>query len=472
MTTEGTYPFVVGGVSSWCDLLVRGISEIDWQVLPIAAADRSRAPLFEVPSNVTLLDPIELWSNTLPPHRPALRRAKPRPGLAARLVHGVLEWEGDPDELVRTLVWCRLHPASLRPTFRSERTWTEFLASLRGVIEYGPGGRAAPKMDTYEAARLYQTIYWLARTAASPTPETDLLVSTAAGWAALPALVHRAIRRTPLILVEHGVYVREAYLANLDADRYGGRFFATRIARGLARAAYAGADVVTPVTDSHAIWERTFAVDPSRIRVVYNGVTIPEHVTPPPRTSTVVSVGRVDPLKDVHTMLRVAAEVTRRMPEARFLHYGPIPEGRRAYGRSCEELHRRLGLGERFRFMGSTSDPHGAVRDADVVLMTSISEGFPLSILEAMAQARPVVATDVGGVADAVKGCGVLAPAGAVYALALGTCTLLRDPALARTLGLRGYRRVARAFTKHACLDRYRALFEELAADRTVARVA
>jgi glycosyltransferase involved in cell wall biosynthesis len=224
------------------------------------------------------------------------------------------------------------------------------------------------------------------------------------------------------------------------------------------------------VTDNHRHWERSLGVGPDRIRVIPNGVSVPDRIDPAPRTATVVSVGRVDPLKDLLTMLRVAEEVTRRMPETRFLHYGPVPEGRAAYGEACRELHARLGLGDRFRFMGSTTDPHGAVRDADVVLMTSISEGFPLSILEAMAQGRPVVSTEVGGVADALTGCGVLAPAGDVYALSLAVCTLVRDPDLAESLGRRGFDRVRRRFTKEACLEGYRRLFAELATpDRMVA---
>ena len=100
------------------------------------------------------------------------------------------------------------------------------------------------------------------------------------------------------------------------------------------------------------------------------------------------------------------------MPDAQFLHYGPVTDGEEAYGRSCLALHEQLGLGDRFRFMGRTTDPNGVVRDADVVLMTSISEGLPMSILEAMGQGRPVVSTGVGGVPDVVKGCGVVTPPG------------------------------------------------------------
>ena len=66
--------------------------------------------------------------------------------------------------------------------------------------------------DAIEAARLYQALYWVARTAAVPTPPCDLLHVTAAGWAAIPAIVHKALHGTPMLLTEHGVYVREAYL--------------------------------------------------------------------------------------------------------------------------------------------------------------------------------------------------------------------------------------------------------------------
>ena len=118
-------------------------------------------------------------------------------------------------------------------------------------------------------------------------------------------------------------------------------------------------------------------------------------------------------------MLRVAEETLRHVPDAQFLHYGPVTDGEEAYGRSCRALHEQLGLGDRFRFMGRTTDPNGVVRDADVVLMTSISEGLPMSILEAMGQGRPVVSTGVGGVPDVVKGCGVVTPPGDVHGLAM-----------------------------------------------------
>jgi glycosyltransferase involved in cell wall biosynthesis len=98
-----------------------------------------------------------------------------------------------------------------------------------------------------------------------------------------------------------------------------------------------------------------------------------------------------------------------------------------------------------------------------VVLMTSISEGLPMSILEAMAQARPVVATAVGGVPEVLRGCGIVQPPGDVHAIATGVATLLRDPELAARLGQRGFERVHRMYTQTACVDGYRDLLSSLA---------
>ena len=105
-----------------------------------------------------------------------------------------------------------------------------------------------------------------------------------------------------MLLVEHGVYVREAYLAAARApDPAGARWGATRLARGLARAAYAAADVVACVSEANARWERGLGVDPDRSASCTTAWASPSAPKPAPRTRTIVSVGRIDPLKDVHT---------------------------------------------------------------------------------------------------------------------------------------------------------------------------
>jgi glycosyltransferase involved in cell wall biosynthesis len=271
--------------------------------------------------------------------------------------------------------------------------------------------------------------------------------------------VHKALHGTPILLTEHGVYVRESYLAAARSrSAPGERFVATRLARGLALAAYAAADVVAPVSEANAKWAIEMGVDPAKVQVIHNGISEPEHPRALPASATVVAIGRVDPLKDVHTMLRVAVEVLERLPHAQFLLYGPASSEQEAYARSCYDLHAQLGLGERFKFMGSTRDVNGALQAADMLLMTSISEGLPMGILEALAQGRPVVATSVGGVPEVLRGCGIVAPPHDVHGLAVATTTVLSNPALASRLGQRGHQRIARRFTKETCLGGYREL--------------
>ena len=466
MTTEGTYPYAVGGVSSWCDLLIGGLPEFDWQILPIMAGDHTHSAIFQLPPHAAIVGQIELWSEQLPRPRWVARADRgTRESLPSELVRTLIGWEGSHDDLVDVLVRCRQKPNDVRRAFRGARAWGGFLSALEDVLaESHPDAGPSPQLDAVEAARLYQTVYWIARAAGIPTPQTDLLHVTAAGWAVIPALVHKHLYGTDLLLTEHGVYVREAYLAAARSpSSQGDRFLTSRLARGLSRAAYAAADVVAPVTEANATWERGLGVDPQKICVIQNGIDAPATYSSPPGNLKVVSVGRIDPLKDVQTMLRVAVEVGRRVPGVRFEYWGPPTQGQETYARACEQLATRLGADECFEFMGRTSDPHGVVRDADVVLMTSISEGLPMSILEAMAQARPVVATAVGGVPEVLRGCGIVQPPGDVHAIATGVATLLRDPELAARLGQRGFERVHRMYTQTACVDGYRDLLSSLA---------
>ncbi len=83
LTTEGTYPFIHGGVSTWCDVLVNGLTDVRWQVLPITAGGVRRSALYDIGPNVEVVSHLELWSESVHPWNP-LRRSADLDDLPAR----------------------------------------------------------------------------------------------------------------------------------------------------------------------------------------------------------------------------------------------------------------------------------------------------------------------------------------------------------------------------------------------------
>ena len=164
-------------------------------------------------------------------------------------------------------------------------------------------------------------------------------------------------------------------------------------------------------------------------------------------------------VKDHPTFLRAARRVREAVPEAAFVLAG---EGELTG--AVRELAARLGLGDHVFFVGRCAHVGALLAVSDVCVLSSAAEGFSNAILEYMAAARPVVATDVGGAREAVvEGeTGHLVAAGDDAALAARIVALLKDPARAREMGERGRRRVAEQFSCAAQLERTEALYERL----------
>jgi len=126
-----------------------------------------------------------------------------------------------------------------------------------------------------------------------------------------------------------------------------------------------------------------------------------------------------------------------------------------------EACARRAGLGDRLRLLGFRSDLARIYAALDVVVLPSHSEGMPLAALEAMAAARPVVASQVGGLPEVVVDgeTGLLFPPGNRRALVEALGALLADPGRRRRLGLSGRRRYEERFTLARMADAYAAIY-------------
>jgi len=170
-----------------------------------------------------------------------------------------------------------------------------------------------------------------------------------------------------------------------------------------------------------------------RLHTIHNGVhdVGPElRAVPGSKPVRIVSVARLEPPKDPSTLLHALATLRTLDWELDMVGGGPSePRARR--------LAVALGVADRIRWLGYQPDPARALAGASVFVLSSRSEGFPRSVLEAMRAGLPVVASDVGGVGEAVSGdySGLLVAPGNAQALALGLRKLLEDPAIRQRFG-------------------------------------
>jgi len=216
------------------------------------------------------------------------------------------------------------------------------------------------------------------------------------------------------------------------------------------------------------------ALGKQKARVVYDAVEIPNGVGNPeqsvraelniPAGSPVIGmVARVSPQKDYFTLAAAAREVLAKHPEARFLVVGDhslVDLNRRHYGEVTEKL-RELGIADRVLFTGHRDDVPRLISGMDVCVLSTHREGFPLSILECMAMAKPVVATEVGGIPEVIQvGVnGFLHPHGDSKKLAEILISMIEDPEKTRQMGLAAREHVRRDYALAKYVDEMSAAY-------------
>jgi glycosyltransferase involved in cell wall biosynthesis len=174
---------------------------------------------------------------------------------------------------------------------------------------------------------------------------------------------------------------------------------------------------------------------------------------------TVGVVANLSPVKDHATLLRAVALLAPRWPQ---LHVVLVGDGE--CRPALESLARALGLERRVHFAGLRHNEPNLHHLFSISVLCSLSEGFPNSIVEAMAAARPVVATDVGGVADAVEHgeTGLLVPPSNPERLAAGIEELLLDPGRRHALGSAGRRHARSRYAATTVVESLEALYKRL----------
>jgi polysaccharide biosynthesis protein PelF len=460
---EGTYPHQFGGVSVWCDQLVRGMPDYDFSLVALVATG-AEPVRWSLPENVTSVHSVPLWGP--PPPGPAVgrrgrrrSRAVPCPALSD-LIDILLAPPGDAQDrfadILRELFEFS-QSESLSASLSSD--WAVSLLSEAWRDWRLDSTEVVPSL--HDAVNAMQLLEHSLRPLSYPPVRADVAHAVTNGLGALPALAAKWRYGSPMLVTEHGIYMREQYMHSRNSPfRWPVRALHLRFLRRLCSLGYSEAEMTTPGNVYNKRWEEQLGADLSRVRTVYNGVDPADFpaIENEPAVPTISWAGRIDPVKDLETLLLAFALVRREMPAARLRMFGSPPQGQEAYLQRCKALAEELGLGGAARFEGRVEKIRDAYDSGQIVVLCSISEGFPYTLIEAMTCGRPCVATDVGGVSEAVADTGMIVPPRNPEALAQSCLTLLRDASLRRKLGAAARMRALEYFT----VDRAISAFDEI----------
>lgn len=279
--------------------------------------------------------------------------------------------------------------------------------------------------------------------------------------------------KPPVLFTEHGRHYPDIRKTKrVIANRF--------LLRGNDRATAVGRFVRQALVEKEGLRE-------SRIEVVYNGIdpaqfagdsaalsgasslraAVRQELGLTEQQVAVFQVARFHPVKDHETAIRGFAAALR-AGTANQTHASASPvlvlvgdgDGRG----KCEALVRELNLTPHVKFLGVRSDVARLIQAADIFMLSSLSEGISVTLLEAMGASLPIVATDVGGNGEVVAHgvSGLLSPRSDAQGLGRNIAALASDAALRQRMGRAGHERLLATFTQQQMHDRYAAIYEEM----------
>lgn len=253
---------------------------------------------------------------------------------------------------------------------------------------------------------------------------------------------------------------RLAGVAGVVHTRHGQRWGASARHHGLFRLASHCVNRMVCVSQESAARTAREGVARSRIRTIWNGVDTAVHEGHGPvSTGPIVFVGRLSREKNVAVLLRALPLLLERRPATRLIIAGDGP-----CRSELERLTEDLSLTACVTFVGEVPTPTHVMRNASLFVLPSLSEGLPITVLEAMAHGLPVVATSVGGVAEVVVDgeTGFLVRSGHEKELAAAILKVLGDPCQARQLGRAGRARIETHFDIRRMVADYESQYRDL----------
>ena len=461
---EGSYPYIVGGVSSWVHTLIKAMPEHTFTIVTLYPYEKERGTFkYDLPENVVGIR--EFFLDTLGNERGTYRRSYKHSTRDIEQIENLLS--GEP------VAWTEFFEFFHR---NKDRNAQDFLKSK---VFYDAILTAYNRVCPNAALSDY---FWTIRSMILPLvgilgqdmPKADVYHAVSTGYAGIMASMAKHQHGNPMVLTEHGIYTRERQQEIIGSGWIISHFKQIWVDyfHSLSTSAYTFADISVTLFSRAKDIQAELGCPKDKQIVVQNGVEVEPFTGDVPalfeNRFNVGAIVRVVPIKDIITMLQGFRYVLQNELDAKFYIMGPTDEDPEYY-EECIAVARTLKIDRAVEFTGRIN-----VKDylpkIDVMVLSSISEGQPLTLLEAMAVGIPVVSTDVGscreiiyGNDDGLGGAGLVVPIMDYKALGQAIIDIANDKDAQKRMSKAGVERVQTLYTKARFIDKYKQMYEELA---------
>jgi|GEM_PF-93553 len=464
LISEGCYPYVVGGVSSWIHSLIKSMPQYNFTILSINTDSKDRGNFkYEMHDNV-----IEVREHFFSDYF----QAKGDNSLKLKDVGNVyLEFSKllsdvntNWDEIFQFI---NKNPKCTPQDFLLSKPFFDL------VIE--------TYNNNYDKSSLNEYL-WTVRSMILPLlsvmmidlPDVDIFHSASTGYAGILATSAKIKKNKPVLITEHGIYTREREEEVITADWVKPYFkdFWISFFSALSNCAYKYTDLsITLFQHARELQEDLGCVKEKQL-VIANGVDVDrfmkiERSNLDVKNPVIGAIVRVVPIKDIITMLQAFRLVHVHNPNARFLIMGPKEENPEYY-EECLQVSKLLEINDVVEFTGRINILDYLPK-IDLLVLSSISEGQPLSVLEGLAAGVPYVTTNVGscheiiyGVDDGLGDAGAVVPIMDFKGISQAIIRIITDPELLLSMRYAGEQRVNKFFRKEFVINNYVSLYEDL----------
>lgn len=457
LVLEGSYPYVSGGVSSWTQTLIEEMPDVEFQIISIQpTVKRPEDMKYVLPENVSGITHLYLNESGV--------KGKGRMKLAPEEERKLSDWLmlKSPNRQALGIIGTRV-PSS-EAFFASEFFWHNVKTAYSEEMNGG---------SFIDYFWMWQSMYMpVLRVLHQPLPDVDLVHSVSTGYAGMVASYMKETQGIPFILTEHGIYSREREEEILQSywipAPYKPRW--VRFFHHLSREAYNAADEIITLFERNREYQEWIGAPSEKTKIIANGIA-DRHIRPviEPVEHDVFQIGaivRVVPIKDLKTMIYGAKILQERRRLFKLTIMGPLDEDEE-YAEECRLLIEQSGLTDYVELVGKVNVQEW-LPTFDLLLLTSISEGQPLAVLEGMAAGIPWVATDVGACSELLYGrsddpfgpAGFIVPPVHPEALADKIEWMMDYPLERMRFGKNGRERVRQYYRLQQFVDRYKAIYE------------